>query len=92
MPIHELKEIISNQKTVSTSRLEEIAKRIEKVYIQQGQKINRQTKALNEANTRYQREKHKADRREEAVQQLERLKLHHRNLEREFNLLKEKSN
>lgn len=90
MPIRELKEIISNQKTVSTSRLEDIASRIERLYIQQGQKINRQSKALSEANKQYQREKQKADRREEAVQQLERLKTHHRNLTREFNMLKDK--
>ncbi|MBW8350762.1 hypothetical protein K0H71_15100 [Bacillus sp. IITD106] len=90
MPIQELKDIISNQKTVSTSRLNALASRIETLYINQGKTIRNQRNALNKLNTQLQRALEKADRRKQAMQDYENLKIHHRNLEREFNILKEK--
>ncbi|MFP7447090.1 hypothetical protein SFC50_25685 [Bacillus infantis] len=89
-PIDELKEIVKTQKSISTARLEFIVLKFEKMYIQQGQKINAQKKSAAEINAKYQREKARADRRDDMVQQLENLKLHHRNLTREYNLLLEK--
>lgn len=62
MPIEELKHIVATQKTVSTSRLDELVIRVEKMYIRQGQKINRQKNALREANRQLQREKDKNER------------------------------
>jgi len=60
MPIQELKEIIANQKTVSTSRLNALASRIETLYINQGKTIRNQRNALNKLNTRLQRALEKA--------------------------------
>ncbi|WP_313894695.1 hypothetical protein [Psychrobacillus sp.] len=62
MPIEELKHIVATQKTVSTSRLAILVKRVEEKYIQQGQKINRQTTALRKASKQIKREKEKAAR------------------------------
>ena len=45
--IDELKAIVSNQKTIRTSRLAPILKDIETMYIQQAKKIERQKKSLN---------------------------------------------
>jgi hypothetical protein len=42
-----LKDVVSNQKTIRTSRLAPILKEIETMYIQQGKKIKRQKKELN---------------------------------------------
>lgn len=86
----ELKEIIKNQKSVSTKKLEIVVEKIEKMYLAQGKKINSQKNQLSIVNTQYQREKEKAKRRKAMVQQFEDLKLHHRNLTREFNILQEK--
>ena len=48
--IDELKAIVSNQKTIRTSRLAPILKDIETMYIQQAKKIERQKKSLNKMN------------------------------------------
>ncbi|MBS4198598.1 hypothetical protein KHA93_02910 [Bacillus sp. FJAT-49732] len=90
MPIQELKQIIATQKSVSTSRLEEIARRIDLLYINQGKTIRNQRNTLNQLNSRLQRLEVKADRRKQAMQDYENLKMHHRNLEREFNILRGK--
>jgi len=42
--IDELKKIVSNQKTIRTSRLAPILKEIETMYIQQAKKIEKQKK------------------------------------------------
>ncbi|MCM3110662.1 hypothetical protein [Lederbergia lenta] len=62
MPIEELKHIVATQKTVSTSRLSDLVMRVERMYINQGQKVNRQKNALREANRQLQREKDKNER------------------------------
>ncbi|WP_342025751.1 hypothetical protein AADC60_24625 [Cytobacillus pseudoceanisediminis] len=89
-PIDELKEIIRCQKSVSTNRLEDIVIKFEKMYIDQGKKINSQRKNIAEVNIKYQREKEKAERRKVMVEQYENLKLNHSNLKREYNILLEK--
>lgn len=47
-PIQDLKIITKNQKTVRTSRLSQILKEIEKMYIDQGFVIRRQERQLKE--------------------------------------------
>ena len=88
--LDELKQVVANQKSISTSKLLRLLKNAEKMYIQQGLKINRQEKALSQANATIQKLNVKIERRKEMVQQLENLKTHHRNLTREYNLLLEK--
>ncbi|MBD7937163.1 hypothetical protein H9655_08975 [Cytobacillus sp. Sa5YUA1] len=88
--IDELKEIIQNQKSISTKKLESIITEFERMYIAQGKKIRSQKNNLSVMNTKYQRERDKAKKREEMAKQLEALKLHHHNLTREFNYLLEK--
>lgn len=90
MPIQELKEIIASQKTVSTSRLEDIVIRLEKIYIKQSQKINSQYNDINRLNARINDLKKQARKRRQAMIDYENLKAHHRNFTREFNILKEK--
>jgi len=89
-PIEQLNTIITNQKTVSTTKLVPIVKAFIKMYNNTVQKLNSQKNTINELNKKYQQAKHKADKRLEMVEQYERLKVHHRNLEREYNLLLEK--
>ncbi|MFS0820772.1 hypothetical protein [Bacillus sp. 1P02SD] len=89
-PIDQINTIIANQKTVSTTKLVPIVKAFAKMYINTVQKMNNQKNTINELNKKYQQAKHKADKRLEVVEQYERLKIHHRNLEREYNLLLEK--
>lgn len=91
-PIEQLNSIITNQKTVSTTKLVPIAKAFTKMYNNTVQKMNSQKNALAELNKKYQQAKHKADKRLKMAEQYERLKVHHRNLEREYNLLLEKTN
>ena len=64
-PMEELKSIISSQKTVSTSRLAPLIEHIEKVTIQQADKLNNQRNRLAELNKRIQIEQSKAERRKE---------------------------
>lgn len=90
MPIQELKEIIANQKTVSTSRLDDIVNSLEKIYIKQSNKINNQRNDINRLNARITEFKKQARKRRQAMIDYENLKAHHRNLEREFNLLKDR--
>ncbi|USK56542.1 hypothetical protein LIS82_08760 [Cytobacillus solani] len=89
-PIDELKSIIREQKSISTKRLDVIVLKFEKMYIAQGKKINSQKNSLSVINTKYQREKQKAERRKVMVEQFEDLKLNHKNLRREYNVLLEK--
>jgi hypothetical protein len=89
-PIEQLNTIIANQKTVSTSKLMPIVKAFIKMYNNTAQKVNSQTNTINDLNKKYQQVKHKAGKRKEMVEQYERLKIHHRNLERQYNLLLEK--
>lgn len=89
-PIDELKSIIREQKSISTKKLEVIVLKFEKMYIAQGKKINTQKNSLSVINTQYQREKQKAERRKVMVEQFEDLKLNHKNLRREYNVLLEK--
>lgn len=86
-PIDELKSIIREQKSISTKRLEVIVLKFEKMYIAQGKKINSQKNSLSVINTQYQREKQKAERRKVMIEQFEDLKLNHKNLRREYNVL-----
>ncbi|MFS0822153.1 hypothetical protein [Bacillus sp. 1P02SD] len=89
-PIDQLNTIINSQKTVSTTKLAPIVKSFMKMYNNTAQKVNSQKNKIDELNKKYQQAKHKADKRLELVEQHERLKIHHRNLEREYNLLLEK--
>jgi hypothetical protein len=89
-PITELKEIVGSQKTVSTSRLEPMVRKLEKIMIKQQQHANSQSKRLRDMNDQLQRVRSKSDKRKAMVEDYENLKLHHRNLTREYNLLLEK--
>lgn len=88
--IDELKNLIQNQKSVSTKKLEIVVEKIEKMYLAQGKKINSQKNQLSIVNTQYQREKEKAKRRKAMIQQFEDFKLHHKNLERQHEYLLDK--
>jgi len=54
-PLQELKQIIDNQRTVSTSKLGDIYKRLEKISRDQNKRINSQKNSLKELNKRAQR-------------------------------------
>lgn len=53
--LQELKQIIDNQKTVSTSKLDDIYKRLEKISRDQNKRINSQRNSLADLNKRTQR-------------------------------------
>jgi len=89
-PIEQLNTIIANQKTVSTTKLLPIVKAFTKMYNNTVQKMNSQKNTINELNKKYQHASKRAHERKEMAEQHERLKVHHRNLEREYNLLLEK--
>lgn len=76
----ELQQIIRDQKTVSTKRLEPLVKKADKERIELGEKIRRQRNANAELNKKYQQEKEKAQRRKRAMEDYENLKKKHNKL------------
>lgn len=51
--LNELKHIVATQKTVTTSRLGPIIKELETMYIQQSNRIRRQTNEFGKLNDKY---------------------------------------
>lgn len=90
MPLQELKQIIANQKTVSTSRLEPLVRQIEKIIIQQGQKINGQKKSIRNLNKRMQQAQFLAAKRKHLAKENLELKDKIRRQKRELAVLTKK--
>lgn len=94
-----LKEIIDNQQTVRTSRLESIYKDLLRAITKKDKKINGQRKQLENLNARYQRAWELAEKRKHLSEELESLKrsirtlrIEHQNLQEAHTKLKKKKN
>lgn len=86
-PIQELKQIIANQKTVTSARLAPIVQQLNKIYVQQGQKINGQKNIIANLNKRMQQAQFLAAKRKHLVKENLELKDKIRRQKRELAIL-----
>lgn len=76
--VRELKEIIQNQKTISTKKLEHIAKFIGQEQANMGKKIEEQASTISELRKENQQQKAKLEKHNVMVEEFENLKRKHR--------------
>lgn len=82
-----LRRIITSQKTVTTSKLEKIADRMDTVEKRWKTKLNEKDKRIAQLANHVESEKRKNKKRRQAMVDYENLKRHHANLENEYKVL-----
>jgi len=84
-----LKDIIQNQKTVSTERLQSLVSQIGKDLKDYSLRVHSQKNTIQELNKKYQQERDKAKSRERAMSDFEHLKRKHGHLKQKHTELEE---